>query len=413
MIFSSAFLSEPIREEDNSIVIPLCRIGTLAQDESGKIFKLTEAALESGAPSWKGGNVRVGHKYPEQGTISEAWYEKPFAMGRIEGLTSSMREIMKTPAYMGVSQESIPLRIGKLEMIQGHEVWGVDEVKGTGVSIMLYPERPACPLEAGCGVPIKSEAIDGMSSTDVVYEYDVGKLNNAGRIVKTREIRIWLDGNEANDPAVLKERIAADASYGQMGIFNVYPRNPYLQIGDEIADTEPLHVVNMTISKEVAGFNPHLNTNSTKVREEPQGGPNMADPIKEPTIEELKARIAALEAEKTGLVEQTAKIPELVAQGFENGLASSAVNMKKAHELEQAALELKSCMPVGFDEYMSLNPSKEQIESMTQKIKSANPVGAPKGTAPADVNALYSSGEELYKKLGVTAEGLAKYAEET
>lgn len=137
----------------------------------------------------------------------------------------------------------------------------------------------------------------------------------------------------------------------------------------------------------------------------------MDDPIKVPTIEELTAKIATLEARNTDLEGQIANQPAMIETAVSTALASHEVKLKNERELETSKAALRSCMPDGFDEFMTTNPSKATIEAMTKALKSANPVGAPRGAQPADANALYSSGEELYKKLGVTPEQLAKYNE--
>jgi len=81
-------------------------------------------------------------------------------------------------------------------------------------------------------------------------------------------------------------------------------------------------------------------------------------------------------------------------------------------EVKAAQAELKSCMPEGFEDFIAINPGIETINAMVRALKSANPVGAANGRAPPEANALYSSGEEIYKKLGVTPEQLAKYNNE-
>ena len=267
-------------------------------------------------------------------------------------------------------------------------------------------------MSAGCGVPIKSEAIDGMPGNEVVYEYDVGKINNAGRIVKTKEIRIWLSGDEVNNPTLLKERIASEAAWGQLGVFNIYPRNYNLQVGDEITGIEPEHVVSTIVSAEPAVFNPALNTGFSKTQSEPLGGPSMDDPNKVPTIDELTAKIATLEARNADLEVQIANQPQMIETAVTTALASHEVKLKTERELEASKAALRSCMPDGFEEFMTTNPSKATIDAMTKALKSQNPIGAARGSQPADVNALYSSGEDIFKKLGVTPEQLAKYNKE-
>jgi len=140
----------------------------------------------------------------------------------------------------------------------------------------------------------------------------------------------------------------------------------------------------------------------------------------DPKVQELQTEIAKLEAEKADLTAQLSKLPDLEAKlaqvpemietGIKAGLASAAIEQKKQAEHDEAALELKSCMPETFDEFMALNPSVEIIKGAIKGIRSHNPAGAAKGTQQKS-NSLYSSGKDLYDKLGVTEEQLAKYNE--
>ena len=137
----------------------------------------------------------------------------------------------------------------------------------------------------------------------------------------------------------------------------------------------------------------------------------MDDP-KVPTIDELTAKIATLEARNTDLEAQIANQPQMIETAVSNALASHEIKMKEKHELETSVAELKSCMPVGFEEFMSNNPTKAMVDGMIKGLRSANPVGAAKGRAAPEANALYSAGKEIYDRLGITPEQLAKYNKE-
>lgn len=411
MIFSTKPLNNPIQEEEDDAISFLAAVpGTLAQDREGNVYRLTENALKSDFQTWKGGIITVNHKVAEKGGIVDTWYDAGLMM-KVNGLSQEARDVMKSAAYKGVSQESLPVEFGKTEYYRGHSIKNVDRVKGTGISLIVYPETPACPLDVGCGIPITSSEVPGIGD-DSTLEYDVGRINNVGRTIKVREIHIWMDEAEASDPDKLKERIASEASWGQMGVFYVYPQNTGLQVGDEIPDTEPLHVVNMLVSSSILSadplLNPALNIDSTKNQVEPHGGPDMDDP-KEPTYEELKAKLAAYEAENTDLKAQTANIPELIQTGIRAGIESHALEEKMKKERADAAAELHSCMPNGFEEFMQNNPNTDTIKAVTKAMRSSNPVGAGTETPTPTTNSLYSSGKDLYDKMGVTPEKLAKY----
>lgn len=412
MIFSTKPLNNPIQEEEDDAISFLAAVpGTLAQDREGNVYRLTENALKSDFKTWKGGIITVNHKVTEKGGIADTWYDAGLMM-KVNGLSQEARDVMKSAAYKGVSQESLPVEFGKTEYYRGHSIKNVDRVKGTGISLIVYPETPACPLDVGCGIPITSSEVPGIGD-DSTLEYDVGRINNVGQTIKVREIHIWMDEAEASDPDKLKERIASEASWGQMGVFYVYPKNTGLQVGDEIPDTEPLHVVNMLVSNAVFStdsLNPALNNDSTENQLEPQGGPDMGD-SKEPTYEELKAKLAATEAEIVDLRAQAAKVPEIIQTGIQAGIESHAIQEAKKNEHADAAAELHSCMPNGFEEFMAKNPDTDSIKAVTKAMRSFNPVGAGTETPTPTTNALYSSGKAIYDKLGVTPEKLAKYNE--
>ena len=137
----------------------------------------------------------------------------------------------------------------------------------------------------------------------------------------------------------------------------------------------------------------------------------MDDPNKVPTIDELTAKIATLEARNADLEGQIANQPQMIETAVTTALASHEVKLKNERELETSKAALKSCMPEGFEEFMASSPSKATIDAMTKALKSQNPIGAARGAQPTDANALYSSGEDIFKKLGVTSEQLAKYNE--
>lgn len=313
MLMSSAIV-EPIQSEENSIVLAICKTGTFASDENGKIFRFTENALRSNAPSWVGGKIRINHKHPEQGTITESWFEPPFLMARISGLTEKTRSVIESPAYMGVSQDSLPVELGGITTIKSHAVTDIEQATGTGVSIMIYPETPACPLSEGCGIPIKS-----------------------------------------SEPDIL--------NFG-------------------------------------------LNTESTKIDTEPLGGPSM-DENTIPNFEELMKENTELKATVAELSKQVAENPAQVEAAVKAALASHEIKMKEEKEMEVIQGELKSCMPEGFEDFIATSPSKATIQATIKALRSANPIGAPSGVK-SSMPEVYSSGKDIYAKLGLTPEDVAK-----
>jgi len=142
MSLSSTLDEKPVRE-GRDLVIPFVKDGTLAFDSKGKKYTLTAEALQKDHLTWNGGKITINHKVMSEGKISEVFYKAPFVYGRITGLTDEVLNVIDSAAYRGVSQESTPVSIDK----DGNVV----SLKGTGLTVVVFPENPACPLRDGCG----------------------------------------------------------------------------------------------------------------------------------------------------------------------------------------------------------------------------------------------------------------------
>ena len=91
-------------------------------------------------------------------------------------------------------------------------------------------------------------------------------------------------------------------------------------------------------------------------------------------------------------------------------LASQAIKIKEEAEKEKLLVELKSCMPVGFEEFMSVNPNNESISGMIAAMRKAYPVGGSGGNViQSSIPGKIMEGADIYKKLGLSVEQVAKY----
>lgn len=133
---------------DNGVWITIVKDGTMAFNNVGKKFILTKSALDQDWSTWKNATVSINHTFKETGKFSEVKRQGEFVLGKPEGLTPEAIEVINSTAFRGVSQESIPKEVDE----QGN----VLRLQGTGVTLMIYPEVPACPREAGCGLVVKS-----------------------------------------------------------------------------------------------------------------------------------------------------------------------------------------------------------------------------------------------------------------
>jgi len=320
MIYSSIPYLDPPIMDDDSLVIVAAKPGTLSQDESGKVYQLTEDALISGAPSWVGGRIRVNHEVTETGTIAESWYDNGLKM-RISGLSSECRDVINSSAYRGVSQESEALELGEEIVLHDRKVTPVTSVRGLGVSVIVYPVEPACPLSEGCGIPLESST--------PISNFDLN--NNSKNITVDKK-----GGPSMDEPVIIKQEI----------------------------DFESIRKENENLKLQV---------------------------------EELKVLIQ--------------KQPEELEKAVTGALASQAIKIKEEAERDNLVVELKSCMPVGFEEFMSVNPNNESISGMVTAMRKAYPVGGSGGSVivQSSIPAKLQEGADIYKKLGVSVEQVAKY----
>ena len=147
---STSIISSTPIVKGNDLIIPFVKDGTEAFDNDGNKFILSSEALDADWKSWEGGVITANHKVLESGKISEVWREKPFVYGVISGLEPDLLAKILSPAYQGTSQES--------NLVEVDESGKVKHLKGTGISIIFYPEQPACPIKKGCGeISILSE----------------------------------------------------------------------------------------------------------------------------------------------------------------------------------------------------------------------------------------------------------------
>lgn len=405
---------------DNTITIPFVRDGTNAFNGTGKKFTITSEALENDHATWQGGIVTVNHKVKEQGLISKTWYESPYAYAEITGLTDEAMSIVQSPAYRGVSQESTAISSDK----DGN----VSKLKGTGITLVVYPEKPACSIEAGCGELIAS-AFMGTDEPEYI-KFDVASQNNKGTTIKIRASSIYISPDEQNDDEIIKQRLASEIGYIGVGTYEIYTHNPDLKIGDEIPDDiEPVHTVTIIVSTDPKS-NFYINTHesNSELTSTSRGTETMTDEPDKGALEALKTENEALKTKSTAL---DSEITDLKSQLVESGkskdaeitdlkstikvkddqIAKSADNLEttiksalEAHDAanvekvayDTAVTDLKSVMKdEPADKFMETKPSIVQIQSMVSALKDAAPTseaGAGSGTEAGSEDKIESMG---------------------
>lgn len=394
----SAVLSEKPLIEGNSVTLPICKVGTKAYDRKGKEYILTREALESGASSWTGGIVTINHMVKEKGTITKSWFEDPYVYATFEDLSQETIDAINSAAYRGVSQESEPLEIKGSDVLK---------LKGTGSTFVFYPFKPACPMKEGCGLPIAS-TLAVMETDFERHEFDVAIENNVGRIVKLREMTVYLDRSDASDEDVLKKRILQEVMFIGAGQYMVFDRDTSLEEGDEIPEgREPVHTVTITVSM-LQSFNFPLNTHTENFDVDTPGGVNIteADQIAklESTISDLKAENKNLKSTidelRQELKDKDAKLESTVNTAVKTALESHDKQLKEQTERESILTELKSSVSeetlAGFKD-VPVSALKSTLAAI--KETAGKHVGANNGTGVQS-----TKGDDIdYASLGVTS----------
>ena len=399
MLYSSSFEKPVI--SGNSVTLPIVRVGTKAYDKDGKAYILTRDALSSSGDSWAGGIVTINHMVREKGKIASSWFEEPFVYATVEKLSPETVDAINSAAYRGVSQESNPLEV------KGNNV---QKLKGTGVSFVFYPLKAACPLKNGCGVPIKSALMD---SEEERLDFDIATMNNAGRLIKVKEISVFLWGEERDNEDVLKTRLMQESVFIGRGQYSIFNRDSSLSLGDEIPEGQvPVHTVNIAVSSSCINFP----LNSTPEKSDVStlgGGITISD---EKNIDELKSTISALKAEnaklkstndelQTKLKESDTKIESTVKAAVKAAIESHDLALKENSERDSVISELKSCIPeAAMKELLSSEPSTAVLKSTIAALKAS--AGKHVGTSSGgSSSSLQSTKDErsIYRELGVTS----------
>lgn len=410
--------------KDNSITIPFVKCGTVAYNGVGHKFTIMSEALENDHATWQGGIVTVNHKVKEKGLISKTWYESPYAYAEITGLTDEAMSIVQSPAYRGVSQESTAITTDK----KGN----ISKLKGTGITLVIYPEKPACSIDAGCGELIASSLI-GLDEPEYI-KFDVVALNNTGSRIKIHESSIYLSSDDRRDDDLINQRLASEIGYIGLGTYDIYAHDPDIKIGDEMSDDlEPLNTVTITVSTDPES-NFYINTQESNSKlTSTRGTQIMTDEPDKGALEALKTENEALKTKSTAL---DSEVAELKSQLVESGkskdaeitdlkstikekddqIVKSADNLETAiksalvaHDaanvekqaFDSAVTDLKSVMKdVPAAEFLETKPSTAQIMSMVKALKSASTaqVGASSG---GDVGTGEKSVEDQLQSMGI------------
>jgi hypothetical protein len=126
---------------------------------------------------------------------------------------------------------------------------------GTGVSVIFYPEQPACPLKDGCGILAKDQfeskivtASEKRLEKIQAKDYDLVRVNDAGDPVKIDSVWTWDDDSDAQ----IEKHITNFVSYYGAGEYKLTPLTD-TKIGDTVDDTEAAFTVSIDVNKTPGG----------------------------------------------------------------------------------------------------------------------------------------------------------------
>ena len=133
----------------------------------------TKEILESYANTWNGGKIRINHEFPTDGNITDARFEDPYLLMTLNDLDPEIGGRLSTSDFGGFSQDS------QVGLDEGGNLMSV---RGTGVSIMFAPVKPACKIEEGCKILGSSmdenynKGIDKMGEGKTLTDSEISEL---------------------------------------------------------------------------------------------------------------------------------------------------------------------------------------------------------------------------------------------
>lgn len=136
-------------KSSNIVWVKATKVGAKAYTSLGLAVEFTKEALEANHSSWKGGIVTVNHKKHVAGGILKTKFADPFVMMAVRVDDPKLKTMIRAGSVDGVSIEAEDVQL------EGDKITAF---RGTGISFVVYPERPACDDTEGCGIMQDAEA---------------------------------------------------------------------------------------------------------------------------------------------------------------------------------------------------------------------------------------------------------------
>lgn len=253
-------------EDKGVYLIKATRVGAHAYTWDGYALTWTKEALVDCAESWTFGTVSVNHDGKTYGTIDAAWFDDPFVYHRIrvnEELDGWIERNIESGG-VGVSIEA--------ELLEAdYDTLSILKARGTGVAIVLYPERPACSSEEGCGIvpPVAdSEPDDEPSVASVSGSAHTDResmIQGANEMTENEDVTIKVEANESAElTAIIAERDKLAAKVAELEAANAAliakERADILasirdKVGEHYADFEDMTVCELRlVAKAIAAY---------------------------------------------------------------------------------------------------------------------------------------------------------------
>lgn len=366
--------------DDNPNVyrIAAAKAGSASYGPNGRKFHFTEESLIANAASWVGGTVTLNHNRVDEGSKIIASEYDPvtkLVYQDIEVVVEETSRRVRAGEPTGVSIEA--------------DVFDVDDEDniltfgGTGVSVIFYPDMPACPLKDGCGVLSKEQYTDKVATISAsraekitAKNYDLARINNEGLPVKIDTIVMWETDTDKEEASMLANFVGWHGP-GTYQLFN----ESDMAIGDIVSgETGPVKEVSIsveTISSTPGGDNITPNPEVVSKEEFDKVVAQLKDAREalskaeaSEKTKDLEAKIAASEAEKLKLQEKI--------DAFESIEASKLVEEIKAADAEYDPIG-KNLADIQRDHAFFSRISASVKASIPEVKVSANEFQAPSG----------------------------------
>ena len=246
---AETFSDSIIATESETDWIPIAKVGQPMQltrdnnsDMPGELFTTAEG-FKLGVKLFNeiglAGYLSTNHSEIVEGLkMVEQKFEDPFLYAKFNG---EGEKAIRNPKLNGRSIDAT--------------IFAFDGTQAThflvpGVSMLDGEHTPACTPQMGCSSVVSPEPYKGTT-----VDFDVATINNAGQLVKVRDVYLYLDKTQAKNEETVKEELVSEVAYlGYKATYLFYKHDPKLKVGDIMPTTsKPLHSIQIAISARKAG----------------------------------------------------------------------------------------------------------------------------------------------------------------